>query len=89
MRQLRLTRPARKANAERLTERQQALLDIVRWNAGLPRTLQRPLAVRDPIAAQLGYKDVRRACDRLVRRGLLMKVGPGDYRPRVLRERKA
>lgn len=89
MRQLRLTRPARKANADRLTDRQQALLDILRWNAGLSKQLQRPLGVHDPIADQLGYRDIRRACDRLVRRGLVVKLGPGDYRPRVLRERKA
>lgn len=88
--QLRLTRPAKKVRMERLTRRQRALLDLLRapaeisaagtvaWRAGVE-------AAR--VGQLMGYAHPARACDRLVARGLAMKVRPGIYRARVIRER--
>jgi hypothetical protein len=80
-RQLRLTRPAQRSpDVRRLTERQHALLAWI-------RTYGFPMDV-DPLGRIFGYAEPRRACERLVRRGLAKKVRPGVYQAVVLRERK-
>lgn len=79
--QLRLTRPVRQSRVKYLTKRQRELLAILRWGS-------EPVHV-DLIARQMGYAYPRAACDRLVRRGLAVKVSSGLYRARVLSERRA
>lgn len=79
MGQLRFSRPSRRANVDRLTERQQALLA---WLRGIGR----PASVGE-IERLTTYSDGRGACERLCRRGLAVKLRPGVYRARALRER--
>lgn len=82
MKQLRFSRPARVATMDRMTDRQQRLLGFLRWEGGKPVPVDR-------LGDILGYSYPRRACDRLVARGLVRKIEPGVYASRPLRERKA
>lgn len=79
--QLRLTRPEKRARTKYLTQRQQSLLALLRFYEG-------PVDVA-LIGRLMKYRDPRGACERLVRRGLAVKVEAGWYRARALRERKA
>lgn len=75
--QLSLTRPTKRVRTHRLTERQRTLLTILRWT-------MRGVAID---SFPTGYRNPRAACDRLVRRGLVRKLGPGIYVARRVGER--
>lgn len=81
MKQLRFSRPQRIAQVRRLTERQEALVRYLRWEG-------KPIQV-DRLAGPFGYAHPRAACDRLVARGLAVRIEPGIYQARKLRERRA
>lgn len=77
--QLRLTRPVRKVRVKRLTERQRALVDLLRFSGGMDV---------DRVGRMMGYAYPRAACERLVKRGLVVRRGK-TYEARKLSERKA
>lgn len=79
--QLRFTRPGRRAQTSRMTDRQERLLGYLRWEA-------KPIAV-DRLGVIFDYKHPRAAADRLVARGLVVRVSVGVYKARTLRERRA
>lgn len=79
--QLRLSRPAKKVRVARLTRRQANLLLALRWEG-------KSAGDADALGELLGYAYPREACDRLVARGLAVKVRPGIYRAAVVRERR-
>ena len=65
---------------ERLTKRQENLLGMLRWDGGEKDA--------DVLGHLCAYARPRAACDRLVARGLAVKVRSGVYRAVVVRERK-
>lgn len=66
-----------------MTGRQQELLLYL-------RSVGEPVSVDyDGLVRSMRYAAPRRACDRLVARGLVVKVSAGVYRAKALRERLA
>lgn len=63
----------------RLTHRQRALLAALRWRGEQMDA--------EALGRWHGYAYPREALDRLVARGLAVKIAPGVYRAKVVRER--
>lgn len=90
--QLRMTRPDRRVKIGRLTQRQQALLNVLRWT-GAPMTLteieQRMSFAHTSTPGRVrAYGQLGSACTRLVKRGLVVRVRRGVYQAGLVRERK-
>lgn len=91
--QLRMVRPTRAVKTKYLTQRQQALLSMLRW-------MDRPMRIAEiqhRMSFQFSgsqerteaYKNISPALSRLVRRGLVRRVRRGVYEAVAVRERKA
>lgn len=78
--QLRLTRPVRRVRVRRLTARQRALVELLRFTGGMQA---------ERVGRMMGYAYPRAACERLVRRGLVVRRKGGVYEARKLSERRA
>lgn len=91
--QLRLSRPAQRVpEMKRLTRRQHELLTLLRNPDGAGHVAGQATPWRSGVTTKhvgrvMGYASPREALERLVVRGLVVKVRRGVYRAVVLRER--
>lgn len=91
--QIRMVRPVRQVNAERLTPRQREVLSMMLWHgktmslAEIDRKLSYEFSGRTERVH--AYRQLSAAMSRLEKRGLVQRIKRGTYCATVVRERKA